>query len=446
MQMTGDRGDAESRRLVLVGASFRTIAPALRERLFLDDEAASRLGDALRTAGIKEALVLPTCDRLELYASSGADDVPQLRALLAQALDLDPASATRDGARAIYVEHDDAAVTQLFAVAAALDSAVPGEAQVLGQLKESHRRARDAGTIGPLLEPLLQAAYSCAKRVRTETAFAQHPVSMVTVARNVARRLLGDLAQASALLVGLGDMGLLLAEALRAGGLTRLTVMHPSTDRAAALARQLGCHYREAAELGSALEGGDIAISAMGLGRIVVTAEMIETALVARRRRPMLLLDAAIPGDIEPAAGALDDAFLYGMDDLDRLAQDGLTNRQAEAAAAREIVAEAASAYRDKVAARGTAPALGRLRERFEQMRAEILAAHGTDADEATRRLLNRLLHDPALALRRLAAGGEGADAERWLERLFAADEGDAAPDDANRGAKPDDKDREAGA
>ncbi|MEX0808547.1 MAG: glutamyl-tRNA reductase [Dongiaceae bacterium] len=442
MQKTGDRGDAESRRLVLVGASFRTVAPALRERLFLDDEASARLGEALCTAGIAEALVLPTCDRLELYAAAGADEWPRLRTLLAQALDLDSASIARD----IYIVHDDAAVAQLFAVAAALDSAVPGEAQVLGQLKESHRRARDAGAIGPLLEPLLQAAYGCAKRVRTETALAQHPVSMVTVARNVARRLHGDLAQASALLIGLGDMGLMLAEALRAGGLTRLTVMHPSPDRAAALARQLGCHYRPESELAAALEAADIAISAMGLGRVVLTASVVENALVARRRRPMLLLDAAIPGDIEPAAGSLDDAFLYGMDDLDRLAQDGLTSRQAEAAAARAIVAEAASAYRNKVAARETAPALGRLRERFEQMRAEILAVHGADADEATRRLLNRVLHDPALALRRLAAGGEGPDAERWLERLFATDENDAAPDDADRGAKPEDKDREAGA
>ncbi|MEX2297743.1 MAG: glutamyl-tRNA reductase [Dongiaceae bacterium] len=442
MQKTGDRGDAESRRLVLVGASFRTVGPALRERLFLDDEAASRLGAALRAGGIEEALVLPTCDRLELYAAVRADDLPRLRALLAQALDVDPASIARE----IYVDRDDAAMTQLFAVAAALDSAVPGEAQVLGQLKESHRRARDAGMIGPLLEPLLQAAYGCAKRVRTETALAQHPVSMVTVARNVARRLHGDLAQASALLIGLGDMGLLLAEALRAGGLTRLTVMHPSADRAAALARQLGCHYRQEAELAAALEGADIAISAMGLGRVVLTAATVEIALVARRRRPMLLLDAAIPGDIEPAAGSLDDAFLYGMDDLDRLAQDGLTNRQAEAAAARAIVAEAASAYRKKAAARETAPVLGRLRARFEQVRAEILAAHGADADEATRRLLNRLLHDPALALRRLAARGEGQDAERWLEELFAAEDDDTAQDDTDRGAKPEDKDREAGA
>jgi glutamyl-tRNA reductase len=183
----------------------------------------------------------------------------------------------------------------------------------------------------------------------------------------------------------------------------------------------------------------------MGLGRIVVTRAMVETALVARRRRPMLLLDAAIPGDIEPAAGSLDDAFLYGMDDLDRLAQHGLSNRQTEAAAARAIVAEAAASYRSRLVAREIAPVLGRLRTRFERIRAEILATHGGDADEATRRLLNRLLHDPATALRRLAADGKNADAERWLDRLFAMDEDDEAAAVVADGRSKD-KDREAGA
>jgi glutamyl-tRNA reductase len=268
---------------------------------------------------------------------------------------------------------------------------------------------------------------------------------MVTVARNVARRLHGDLAAVSALLIGPGDMGLMLAEALRAGGLDRLTILHPSLDRAAALAQPLACHYRPYAELADALEGADIAISAMGLGRIVVTRAMVESTLVARRRRPMLLLDAAVPGDIEPAAGTLDDAFLYGLDDLDRLAQDGLTNRQTEAAAARAIVAEAAADYRSRLVAREIAPALARLRARFERLRAEILAMHGDDADEATRRLLNRLLHDPATALRRLAVEGQAIDAERWLDRLFATDddmEAETVDDEGNSK----DKDREAGA
>jgi glutamyl-tRNA reductase len=426
MQRTGDRGDAESRRLVLVGASFRTVGPALRDRLFLDDEGARRLGETIRNAGIGEALVLPTCDRLELYAAALTGDLPRLQALLAQALDLDPASFGDE----IYRETGDAAAKQLFAVAASLDSAVPGEAQVLGQLKESHRRAREAGMMGPLLEPLLQAAYACARRVRSETALAEHPVSMVTAARNVARRLHGDLSRTAALLIGPGDMGLLLADSLRAGGLGGLTIVHPSADRAAALARQLGCHYRPQSELAAALEGADIVISAMGLGRIQLTRAAIEAALAARRRRPMLLLDAAIPGDIEPAAGALDDAFLYGMDDLDRIAQDGLSNRQAAATAARTIVDEAVAAYRAGLAVRGLAPALQRLRARYEQARVEILAAHGADADEATRRLLNKVLHDPAIALRQLAAGGEAADAERWLERLFAAADDDRAVDD----------------
>jgi glutamyl-tRNA reductase len=416
MQRPGETGDRASRRLVLVGASFRTAEPALRERLFLDEVAAARLTDAVIRHGCAEALVLPTCDRLEIYAvTEAAQPVAALVADMATLFEVAPDAL----ASQIYRLEEAEAEQQLFAVAASLDSAVPGETQVLAQLKDAHRRAQVAGAIGPLLEPLLQAAYGCAKRVVSETALARHPVSMVAAARNVAQRLHGDLAAASALLIGLGDMGLLIADALRSAGLARLAATHPNESRASGLARELGIAYRPWAELADALAGADIVIAAMGIGRIVVTRPMVETALAARRRRPVLLLDTAIPGDIEPGAGEPADAFLYGLEDLDRLAQDGLSNRQEAAEAARALVAEAASLYRRDRAARGTAPALARLRDRFEAARSAVLASHGDDAAEATRRLLNRLLHDPAQALRALAGTPEAAEAERWLTTLF---------------------------
>ena len=416
MRENGEPGDLRSRRLVMVGASFRTADPALREKLFLDEVAADRLGRAVLQGGCVEALVVPTCDRLEIYAAFDEDaDFASIESAMAAVLGTTPA----DLARQLYRLEEHEAVAQLFAVASALDSAVPGETQVLAQLKDAHRRAGAIEATGPLLEPLLQAAYGCAKRVMTETQLAQHPVSLVAAARSVAQRLHGSLGNSTALLVGLGDMGLLIAQALRDAGLAHLVVTHPQEARTAALARELGAQYRPWSELASALDSADIVIASMGLGRIIVTRAMVEAALLARRRRPILLLDTAIPGDIEPAAGAPDDAFLYGLDDLDRLAQDGLSNRQAAAAEARAIVAAAAEAYRRDRAARGTAPALTALRRRFEAARADVLSTHGDDVQEATRRLLNRLLHDPAESLRALADTQEAAEAERWLARLF---------------------------
>jgi glutamyl-tRNA reductase len=416
MRRDDEPGDRASRRLVMVGASFRTADPALREKLFLDEAAADRLGRALLEGGCLEALVVPTCDRLEIYAAfdDGADTAV-LDGAMAASLGANPA----DLARQVYRLEQDAAVAQLFAVASALDSAVPGETQVLAQLKDAHRRASAIEATGPLLEPLLQAAYGCAKRVMTETRLAQHPVSLVAAARSVAQRLHGSLANSTALLVGLGDMGLLIAQALRDAGLAHLVVTHPQEARTAALAREIGAQYRRWSELAAALDGADIVIASMGLGRIVVTRAMVEASLLARRRRPILLLDTAIPGDIEPGAGDPDDAFLYGLDDLDRLAQNGLSNRQAAATEARAIVAAAAESYRRDRAARGTAPALTALRTRFEAARADVLSTHGDDAEEATRRLLNRLLHDPAEILRALADTQEAEEAERWLARLF---------------------------
>ena len=417
MDRTDEAGEAPSRRLVLVGASFRTADPALRERLFLDDVAASRLSETLAGSGIREILVLPTCDRLDLYLGlDGDDDGAAALPAMADVLGVEEAELRAQS----YRLEGSEAENQLFAVAAALDSAVPGEPQILGQLKDAHRRARDVGTVGALLEPLLQAAYGCAKRVASDTALGRHPVSMVAAARNVAQRLHGNLANAAAFLIGLGDMGLLVASSLKDAGLRRIVATHPNEARALSLARDMGFQYRPWEERDAALADADVAIAAMGVGRIAVTRPMVEAALTQRRRRPILLIDTAIPGDIDEAAGQSADAFLYTLDDLDRLAQDGLTNRQEAAETARAIVDEAAAAYRRDRAARDMAPTLSLLRERFEAVRAEILETHADDAAEATRRMLNRLLHDPARALRDLAGTPAAADADHWLARLFA--------------------------
>jgi glutamyl-tRNA reductase len=278
----------------------------------------------------------------------------------------------------------------------------------------------------------MRAAFSVAKQVRTETALAERPTSIAAAAVDVARELHGTLSRRSALLVGLGDMGLLMVDQLREAGLNQLTVTAPVDSRAESAARRLGCHYAPFAGLEAALVGADIVVTAVGLGRTVLEAPRLEAVLRQRRRRPMFIIDAALPTDVDPAVAPLDGAFVYDLADLVRLALQGRVSREAAAATAWALVEQAVAGFVRDRAGRAAVPALVSLRRHFEQARDAVLAdAAGLDAGEATRLLINRLLHDPSETLRRIAAGAEGdslaerAAAERLLARLFRLEEAD---------------------
>lgn len=430
--------------LLLVGASHRSATEALRERLFLDESAAPALLQRLKQEGFEQALALVTCDRCELYAlhpdASGA--AVALRAVLAAAAGLHGELVSPQ----LFERRGATALRHLFAVAASLDSPVVGEPQVLGQLKANHRAAAEAGLIGPELEAMLQAAYLAAKRVRSETHLAEQPVSMAAAAIGVARELYGDLARCSGLLVGIGEMGEMMAIELQKAGLARLAVMHPARPRAELLAKRLGSHFRDWTELDAALAAADIVVAALGAGREAVTAPAVKAALRARRHKPILLFDAALPPDVETAVGDLDDAFRYDLDDLERLAMQGRSTRSAAAETAARILAEEAAAFETRQAERAAVPALVALRRHFESQRLRALAEAGGDAEEATRRLVNRLLHGPSTALRAFAAEGEeAARLARLVARLFGlVDEGPDAPErrDDERGRGGDKKER----
>jgi glutamyl-tRNA reductase len=318
-----------------------------------------------------------------------------------------------------------AAARHLFAVTASLDSQTVGEPQILGQVKESHRRAVEAGTAGPALDAVLQAAYGAAKRVRSETSVAEQPVSIAASALLVARDVHGDLERRGALLIGLGEMGEFMAAELIDAGIGDLVVVHTSLGRAEAVAHRLACHFRPWQELDAALAGADIVVAARGTGRYSVTGPLVEAALKRRRREPIFFIDAAVPGDVDPAVARLDGAFVYDLEDLERVALEGKANRQAETQAAWRIVDEELAAFLRQRAERAAVPFVAALRRHFESARAEVLAEGEPSAAEATRRLINRLLHDPSEALRAAAAGDGGEDPkgratlEAALRRLF---------------------------
>ncbi len=407
--------------LVAVGISGRSASAVLRERLFASEPDQAALLAIVRESGIAECMAVATCERMELWAAAGEPDpVTVFLDLLARETGVETAELREQ----VYCHRGDAAARHIFAVAASLDSQVVGEPQVLGQIKECHRQAAAAGLIGPTIEPVLQAAYGAAKRVRGETPLAQQPVSIAASATLVARDVHGDLGRRTGLLIGLGEMGEFLAAELKDAGIGDLVVVHTSVARSEAAARRLDCHFRPWEELGDALAGADIVVSAVGTGRYAVTAQLAETALKRRRREAIFFIDAALPGDIDPAVAQLDAAFVFDLTDLERVARQGKATREAATAAAWRILDDEIAAFQRRRAERGAGPSVTALRRRFEAMRAEVLADSRLSPDEATRLLLNRLLHDPSEILRKAAADANtDTDLDAALRRLFKLDQ-----------------------
>ena len=304
-------------RPVIVGANHKSSGLMLRDRLFVEDGAVPEFLDRLRQAGLTQALVLSTCDRVEVQAiDPGGGEAPDLIArALADHAEMAPGEI--DGQ--LYTLWDDVAVRHVFTVAASLDSQIVGEPQVLGQVKACHRLARDAGMTGSALEAILQAAYSAAKRVRNETAIGERPVSISAAAVQIAREVHGDLDRCTALLIGAGDMGEMVARDLISAGLSQLTVTHPTEKRAEGVARALDAHVAAYDTLSVLLAEADIVLAAVGRRRHLLTGDMVTAALGTRRQKPVFIIDAAIPGDVEPAVNRIDAAFLYDLGDLEEI-------------------------------------------------------------------------------------------------------------------------------
>ncbi|MDH3234794.1 MAG: glutamyl-tRNA reductase [Alphaproteobacteria bacterium] len=416
-------------QLFVVGANHHSSSIMLRDELFVPDGAVPEVLRALKAKGVPQAIVLSTCDRVEVQAAAPepAKAAEAVIAVLTGRVD----KLDADAGRQFYTLAGDDAARHIFAVAASLDSQVIGEPQVLGQVKAGHKLAKSAGMVGSELDGAVQAAFAVAKQIRTETAIGEAPVSMAAAAVQVARDLHGALTKRSALLLGDGEMGELTAEQLRSAGLGRLTVSLPSPARGQAAARRLDCHEAPFETLPALLDESDIVLAALGGRSYTVGAEMIEAALDRRRRRPILLIDAGVPGDIDPAVERIDDAFRFSLDDLERVALSGRARREDAAHEAWSILEAGLAEYQRGRLERGAVPAIEGLRAHFEAVRREVLdEAGGGDAEAVSRRLINRLLHEPSTELRAIAAEDGNARAQETaslLDRLFGIGRGAGA-------------------
>lgn len=403
-------------RLGVAGVNHRTASAAVRDALFVPEaEARGFLAD-LRRAGVPQALLISTCDRVEIQFAA-----PDPAGAGAAILDLFAKRAGQPVAAQGYVLCDAAALRHVFAVACSLDSQVIGEPQVLGQVKAALALSREMGLAGAELDGALERAFAAAKRVRSETAIGERPVSLAAAAAAIARDVHGDPARCAALVVGLGEMGELLAEHFRRAGLTRLSVSAPAAARAAEFARRLGARPVAFDALDAALAQADIVITAMGTGRAAITAQQALAALRTRRRRPMLFLDLGVPEDVAHDVEAIDGAFRYGIDDLEALALKGRAEREATTGEAWAIVEAEIAGFERARAGRRADGAIVRLRRHFEAERLRALAETGSDADRATELLVQRLLHGPSAYLRGIAQDdpAERARIEEHIARAF---------------------------
>lgn len=387
------------RTFLVVGAEHKRAPVLLRDHLQGDESDSLRLLMRCREMGLDQAMVLATCDRCEVWAAVTDETraAADITTLIAEAAGHDVAQV----AGQLHTLSDDAALRYAFGVAASLESQVIGEPQVLGQVKDAYRLTTRSGMSGNMLDGILQAALAAAKRVRSETDIAAQSVSMAACVVKLGRQVHGKLDKVGALLIGDGDLGELVADQLTEAGIKRWTVVHPIAVRAREIATRRQAHAFAPAQLGEALIDADIVVAAQDSLNYVVSAPLVEAALKKRRRRPILLLDLAVPGDLDPAIDKVDDAFRYSFDDLERLAMTGRKERADAQAAAYALIDQELAQYRRAREERGAVDTVSTLRAHFEAERVALLAENPQmDAGELTRRLVARLLHRPTVALK----------------------------------------------
>ena len=352
--------------LFALGLNHKTAPVDVRERLAFSPDALPQALDALsRTAGVDEAVILSTCNRTELYVQGEAARSAPVMAWLSRFRTLDDARLRPY----LYEHRDEAMVRHVLRVASGLDSMVLGEPQILGQIKDAYRQAHAAGVLGAHLQKLLQHSFSVAKQVRTNTAVGAGPVSVAFAAVRLSQQIFGSLDDQTALLVGAGETIELAARHLHEHGLERMVVANRSVERARDLATRFRGYAIGLDEISAHLAEADIVIASTAGAEPLITRAMAEQAVRRRKHAPIFMVDLAVPRDIEAAVGAMDDIYLYTVDDLAQVVQEGQNARREAAGAAGEIIDVQAARYMDWRRGLGAVDAIRAYREQARSHR-----------------------------------------------------------------------------
>ncbi|HEU0056222.1 MAG TPA: glutamyl-tRNA reductase [Gaiella sp.] len=416
-------------KIALAGVSHHTASIELRERVAIDREAAASFaGELVRNGnGQTEAVVLSTCNRTELYVASSDGDAGEVadRALLALA------GADADAlAPVAYRLSDESAALHLFRVAAGLDSLVPGEGEILGQVRDAY----EAGAPGAMLDRTFRMALHAGRRARLETAIGESPASVPAAAAALAQQVFEGLDGRRVVLVGAGRTSELTARNLRSRGATVTAVVNRTLEHAERLAAELGAGALPLDDVAQALTEADVVVSSTSAPGFVLTGGRLVSALRSRRGRPVLFVDLAVPRDVDPALASVDGCFVYDVDDLEAVVSASLEGRRAEAVHAERIVAAEAERFRAWQASLAVVPAIASLRAFAEEIRSSELArvegklpeSERAVVDTVTAQIVNKLLHLPTIRMKEAAVTPDGlvyADVVRHLFGLAEEDE-----------------------
>lgn len=427
-------------QIVCLGLSYRTAPVDVRERLSCSLTDRGHLlpplqdqpGSESNAATIRELVVLSTCNRIELYAYV-SESVIAPRDLLIQYLedvyDIEPAVF----AQQFYDYSGIEAARHLFEVSAGLDSLVLGESQILGQVSDAYMAALEARTAGPVLSTLFRAAVRAGKRVRSETKISNNPASISSVAITLAQQVVGDLNQRRTLVIGLGEMGQLALKALRSRNITPIAVANRTRERAEAAVAAWGGQVYSLAELPQALASADVVISATAAPNTILDMATVQAALAGRDGRKLVLIDLAVPRDIDAAVGNLPGVYLFGIDQLRSSLDEALGARQQEIPLVEAIIDQETAAFAAELRELAIRPLIVDLRHKAERIRQRELQRtlrHLGDIDpqmlqhiqHLSHSLVNKLLHEPTIRLKEKAGDGavaETADYAETIRHLF---------------------------
>jgi glutamyl-tRNA reductase len=398
-------------RIVLIGLNHKTAPVEIREKFAaVCVEANTPLARLCQLRPPMEAFFLSTCNRLEVLFTTPTLDqgIGVVVRLLA-----DVYGQTNEALKPyLYTYIDQEAVKHLFRVACSLDSMVVGEAQILGQIKQAYRQATEARTSGVILNRLLHKSFTVAKRVRSETSIGRSAVSISYAAVELAKKIFNDLKGKTALLIGAGEMAELAAEHLLNNGVDHIVVANRTLDRALALARKFNGTTAPLEEVAEELKRVDIIISSTGSPELILSAEDVRSRMRIRRNRPLFFIDIAVPRDIDPKVNGIDNVYLYNIDDLQGIVDLNRADRLREAGKAEHIIAEEALKFEVWLRTLEVVPTIVSLREKAENIRRSELhktlgqldplpEEHVYALNVLTQSIVNKLLHDPILFLKR---------------------------------------------
>src|SRR5216117_2101549 len=412
-------------QLALVGLSHKTAPVEIRERLaFNSDALRSALTSLVERQDVTEAIILSTCNRVEVVAESPDDRL--IREFLCDFHQIPHDAVSKH----LYSLRNADVIRHVFRVASSLDSMIIGEPQILGQVKEAYRIATYTGTVGMHLSALMNRAFAVAKKVRNETGISQSAVSVSYAAVELARKIFGDLTGKTVMIIGASKMGELAAKHLKRNGVSSVLVTNRTFERAVELAQVFQGAAVPFEHFTDQMDRADIVISSTGAPHFVISKALAEQVIHKRKNKPMFFIDIAVPRDIDPTVNEIDNAFLYDIDDLQQVIDANLKERMKEASRAEEIIDAEVQMFCKKMQSREVVPTIVQLRDSLEKLRRDEIERnrrHLKDlspeqqaaVDHITKSMVNKILHPPIEHLKQMANDPHGPDLTDLIRKLF---------------------------